>query len=67
MGHEFSYWGSPMLIKNNSINITDNEELITLNKITYSSSSSSITQELDKNNKESRARLDVSLGARFNF
>lgn len=39
----------------------------TLNNITYSSSSGSVTQELDKNNKESMARLDVSLGARFSF
>lgn len=43
-----------------------------LNKLTYKGYSSynknvSYTQELDKNNRESMSRLDISFGARFNF
>lgn len=39
----------------------------TLGKITYTTSNGSSTEQLDKNNRESMARMDISFGARFSF
>lgn len=39
----------------------------TLGKVTYTTNGGSSTKQLDKNNRESMARMDISFGARFNF
>ncbi|WP_461788904.1 hypothetical protein [Pedobacter sp.] len=38
-----------------------------LSKLTQTNGSMSVTSELEDNKKESMARLDISIGARFNF
>lgn len=38
-----------------------------LNKLTQTNGSMSVTTKLEDNNRESMARLDLSVGARFNF
>ncbi|MDQ8004981.1 MAG: hypothetical protein REI64_09305 [Pedobacter sp.] len=39
----------------------------TLSNITYTSANGSVNEKLDKNNRESMARMDISFGARFSF